>query len=143
MKKFEQKIISEDVFTQTIKDKLLDGEMWIYSPQKYPGYAFSSLGRSYSLKHNKFIKPYKTPYKSNHLYDKVKLFNGAIYKTYILHRVIAELFCDKSSPECTQVHHINGVCTDNRLKNLMWVSPHQHKLIHAEMRKGSKKEKSA
>lgn len=123
---------------ETIKDKLLDGEMWVYSPQKYPGYAFSDMGRCYSLRHNKLIKPYKTPYKNNYLYDKIKLFDGNVYKTYALHRVIAELFCVKPSEECSEVHHINSIVTDNRACNLMWVTHKQHKLIHAEMRKNSK-----
>lgn len=123
---------------ETIKDKLLDGETWVYSPPKYTGYAFSNMGRCYSLRHNKFLTPVKTPYKNNVLYNKITLYNCDNCKRYLVHRIIAELFCVKPGEECSVVHHINGIATDNRACNLMWVTQKQHKLIHSEMRKNSK-----
>lgn len=48
----------------------------------------------------------------------------------LLHRVIAECFCEKPEGDNLEVNHINGNKTDNRADNLEWVT-HGENLAHA------------
>jgi hypothetical protein len=44
-----------------------------------------------------------------------------------VHRLVAETFLPNADP-ALEVHHINGVKTDNRLENLKWVTKKQNQL---------------
>jgi hypothetical protein len=47
--------------------------------------------------------------------------------TRLVHKLVASAFLTK--PEgCTQINHINGVKTDNRLENLEWVTQSENQL---------------
>lgn len=48
----------------------------------------------------------------------------------LLHRIIAEAFCEKPEGDNLEVNHINGDKTDNRAANLEWVT-HAENLAHA------------
>lgn len=43
-------------------------------------------------------------------------------KRILLHRIIAELFCERKSELQNIVDHINGIRDDNRSENLRWVT---------------------
>jgi len=66
---------------------------------------------------------------------KVKHIGGYIAirknKTYILeHRLIVEKYLGRSLKSVEQIHHINGIKTDNRLKNLyLFNSISEHRKI--------------
>lgn len=70
-----------------------------------------------------------------HIYEKiVPDTNGHIQiridgKLYYLHRLIAMTWCDNRKFKQI-VHHINGNPTDNRSKNLLWVSYDEHMELH-------------
>jgi hypothetical protein len=50
-----------------------------------------------------------------------------MYKTFRIHRVIIQAFeVEKSTPAHTQVNHIDGVRSNNRLDNLEWSTPPQN-----------------
>lgn len=51
-------------------------------------------------------------------------------KTLLIHRIIAEAFCEKPCSDDIEVNHINGDKNDNRAVNLEWVT-HNRNLKHA------------
>ena len=49
----------------------------------------------------------------------------SIGRKRLMHRVVATCWLDKPD-NALHVHHINGIKSDNRASNLMWVSPKNH-----------------
>lgn len=67
-------------------------------------------------------------------------FGGS--KTIDTHRVIALAFCYKTKDR-NHVHHINEVKTDNRSRNLIWVTTQEHRLLHSLLNSGKTEEYKA
>ncbi|MEI9935325.1 MAG: NUMOD4 domain-containing protein [Ferruginibacter sp.] len=117
--------------------KKIPGEVW--KQLQFSGYknlrrkyAVSSIGRAASYtkdatEDGKLLNGSLTSgYKTLNLH--ISNGNGTVY----LHREIAKLFCQKTSPKYKYVIHINHKKSDNNYKNLKWatadeVSNHQQK----------------
>lgn len=117
--------------------KKLSGEIW--KPLKFKGwqsmrnkYAVSSHGRAASYNEDIFGDGKLLSGSLTSGYRTLNLRLDGKSKTLYLHREVAKLFNDKSSPKQKYVIHINHVKTDNRAKNLKWatqkeVNEHQQK----------------
>ena len=62
-------------------------------------------------------------------YRETSINVGGKIKWFLIHRFVAEAFCEKR-PEATEVNHKNGDKLDERASNLEWVT-HGENLLHA------------
>ena len=111
-----------------------EGERW----QPFGGsYYVSDHGRVFSLHTDKLLNPIL--HKGNSLYYyHIKICDSGKSKIYLLHRLIALVFCENTNPaERTQVHHVDGNPFNNNASNLVWLTPAEHKAIHASMKAGA------
>ena len=53
-------------------------------------------------------------------YMQIKLTKNGTRKNYKIHRLVAEVFCNKECEEYNQVNHIDEDKTNNRYSNLEW-----------------------
>lgn len=111
----------------------IEGERWAVIPN-HSQYLISNYGRIFGFAHKaiKDIKVYKgQKYLVTRLYDD----NGVLSNSKLVHRLVAEVFCDNPEPELkTVVHHINCNSLDNRAENLIWLTPQEHTEIHNQIR---------
>lgn len=70
-------------------------------------------------------------------YLKINLWKEGKYKTYRVHRLVADAFVEKSCYKQKWVDHLNGVTTDNRAVNLRWVTNSQNQM-NAKQRDNTK-----
>ena len=82
-----------------------------------PDYQISNLGRVWSKKSNRYLKPQK----DNCGYLRIQLYmgNGKV-RTEKVHRLVAIAFIDNPN-NLPEVNHINHIRDDNRVENLEWV----------------------
>ncbi len=92
--------------------------------KNYESYMVSDLGRIKSLKGKKEI--ILTPSDRNG-YLKVSLSKNSKVKDITIHRLVMETFIPNNENK-TQVNHINGIKTDNRLENLEWSNASENAL---------------
>lgn len=59
-------------------------------------------------------------------YPEVRLRKNKSH-TRLVHKLVASAFMIKPD-NCTQINHINGIKTDNRLENLQWVTQSENQL---------------
>lgn len=86
-------------------------------------YEVSNLGRIKSLsktrKDSKIIM--KGSYDKTTGYRKINLYSDGQYKSFWIHRLVAETFCENPN-NYNIVDHKNGRKLDNRANNLRWVT---------------------
>lgn len=122
------KVLCEDTI-QNISD-----EQWVYVYNSKE-YLVSTEGRVKSYKDYKAIilKPYAN--RDSKGYLRVKLCIDGIEKNYFIHKLVMDNFCNNmlDNKEEYEIHHINGISTDNRLINLEYVTKSNHKELHKEL----------
>lgn len=89
-------------------------------------YEISSCGEVYSCYKNKTLKPSKN--KLGYLI--VNLYRDGKYKSYYVHRLVAEAFITKPENQESEVNHKDLDKTNNIVSNLEWVT-HRDNLRHA------------
>jgi hypothetical protein len=111
-----KKQVGKEPRTKNIKDeewKEIEGSEGIYFVSNY--------GRIKSFTRNKTkgrimkfaqVKGFNT--------INLKLYNK--YKTYLVHKIVANAFLEKASPACTFVIHKDWKISNNQISNLEWVT---------------------
>ena len=111
------------VFDSRIKQRVvIDGKKY-YKHQVFSNYAASKNGKVINVKTGKIIRMSKC----GNGYLKFNIYNEKLEKpyTYSHHRFVYEVFRGPI-PKCLETDHINGVKTDNRIKNLQLLTPKQN-----------------
>jgi hypothetical protein len=68
-------------------------------------------------------------------YCHICLKKDGVYVSKTVHRLVAESFIENPKRK-REVHHINGIKTDNRAENLEWVDRKEHAVKDKERRNG-------
>lgn len=92
----------------------LKNETWKEVKGTNGKYKVSSFGRVIGA-YGRLLKPVLTPKG----YTRVKIWYGPIYKTRMVHRIVAEAFIPRPDRK-NQINHIDGDKTNNRVDNLEW-----------------------
>lgn len=121
------------------KDQEVKNEIWKYTDDTR-GYQVSNLGRVRKM--NKTTKPYFIiPYINSRSKGtfRVKLSYNGVYKEYVLHQIVANLFVINDDPvHKTYIIHKNGINTDNRANNLQYVTKLESALLGGKISKESR-----
>jgi len=96
--------------------------------ENFRNYWISESGHVYSTKTNKLLKP---DFHKGYAYISLQTPEKR-KKRFRIHRLVAAAFLPNSDPaNKTYVHHINGNRSDNRVENLLWVTPKENASIRA------------
>ncbi len=113
-----------------ITDEFSELENEIWKPMLHSHYSISSHGRILTVNWKNSKKTRMILFaKDNKGYLRTGLVIEGVFKTYKVHRLVAEYFIPKVGGK-NQVNHKNGIKTDNRVGNLEWVNNREN-IIHA------------
>lgn len=108
--------------------------------EDYPNYEVSNMGRVRNTKTGRILRLVVNEWGYLH----VTLCKDGKMKRFLVHRLVATTFIQNPENK-SQVNHINGIKTDNRVENLEWVtnSENQQHAIRTGLRtkSGSPKQK--
>lgn len=91
----------------------------------FPNYEVSDTGKVRNSKTNRILKQRLNTYG----YDRVCLYNSDGVSDRLVHRLVAEYFCDGAASEL-DVNHKDGCKTNNNAENLEWCT-RSHNVKHA------------
>jgi len=79
---------------------------------------------------NMLTKEIRHPGISIHGYRHLVLRDGIGRRNWTVHLLVALTWCKRESDKHCEVHHKDFIKTNNEARNLMWVTPYQHKQLH-------------
>lgn len=113
---------------------MIEFEKWKSIPE-FDNYQISNMGSVKNVKNNKIRKA--SPPSAKTKYYKIILYQGGHTKTFDIHRLVGQVFCQKPvTDEYLEIHHINGNTFDNRATNLKWVTRSQNRRYSKPSKKG-------
>lgn len=87
-----------------------------------------SSGNLKTIYINRYGYYFTTLYLLKEFRERTGISNNEVgFYTVSIHRLVAESFLGPR-PEGIQIHHVNGIKTDNRVKNLQYVTPSENVL---------------
>lgn len=101
-----------------MKDIMYKDELW-KRIDGYDYYYISNYARVYNNYYDRYLKPGKCNLKRR--YMRVVLSRNGKSRYFLIHRLVAEAFCDKSAG-MNIIHHIDNDPSNNKYNNLMWCS---------------------
>lgn len=93
--------------------------------KNFDHYSISNLGRVYSHKSKKFLKPFLTIIENPQSYLKVRLSQNHVIKTFYIHRLVAAAFVSNPNQYNT-VNHKDCDKHNNKADNLEFMSNRQN-----------------
>ena len=111
------------LFDSRIKQRVIINGKKYYKHPVFSNYAANKNGKVINVKTGRIIRMSKC----GNGYLKFNIYNEKLEKpyTYSHHRFVYEVFRGPI-PKCLETDHINGVKTDNRIKNLQLLTPKQN-----------------
>lgn len=116
----------------------LNNEQWKVIPNTDNKYYVSNKGRVKSYCGNK-ARILKSDNKNTKYKRVVIKINNKLQHVFI-HRLVALCFLGEQ-PTGTEIHHIDGNKNNNNAENLVWVTPKEHREIHAKLKEQELKDK--
>jgi hypothetical protein len=95
----------------------------------YENYYISKNGEVYNAKRNKFLTGSPNP--KGHYQVGLLAKSGENQKQLLIHRLVALHFIDNPKNK-SQVNHINGIKSDNRVENLEWATNKENSIHRHE-----------
>ena len=123
---------------------ITETEIWrtvVIKGEIYDNYKISNLGRLINLNYRRTGKAkLMEPFDNGHGYLQVHLSKNKITKTFLVHRLVSEIFIPNPN-NLTEINHIDEDKTNNRVDNLEWKS-HKGNCNHGTRNKRMAKTKS-